>query len=100
MYGKLLNRDPPDGTDPINREYLDNVRRCSKLPYDRNADKFESSLPESSNQEFGWFTKFSPTVPVDRRIDHAKKLSDISRYMDTYWSYYPPTEAKFHAKSK
>jgi hypothetical protein len=37
---------------------------------------------------------------VDRRIDHSKRLTDISRYMDTLWSYYPPPEAKFHAKSK
>jgi hypothetical protein len=100
VSGKLLTREPPPEAEPQNFDYLIDVHRCSKLPYDRNIEKFDSSFPETSSQEIGWFTKFVPTLPFDPRIDHSKRLTDISSYMDIFWGYYPPAEAKFHAKSK
>ena len=100
VSGKLLTQEPPAGVEPPFVDYLYNVKHRSKLPYDRNLEQFKSTLPETSSQVIGWFTKHVPTLPFDPRIDHSKRLSDVSSYMDTYWSYYPPVEAKFHAKSK
>ena len=79
VSGKLLTQEPTDGVEPPNSDYLLDVRRTSKLPYDRNLEKFESEFPETSSQEIGWFTKFVPTLPFDPRIDHSKRLTDISK---------------------
>lgn len=100
MTGKVQTIESVEYRDPPNIDYLSDVQRTSKLPIDRNIEKFGSTLPETGNQEFGWFAKFVPTLPFDPRIDHSKKLTDVSKYMDTFWGYYPPPEAKFHPRNK
>ena len=38
------------------------------------------------------------TFGLNPLVNHPKRMTDISRYKDTYWSYYPPPIAKFHPK--
>ena len=86
-----------------------------------------AELPQTSAQEIGWFTKIyhsaacsdiTPSFIEDKtseterqksnkavtnfkrdpRVNYPKRYSEISRYIDIYWSYYPPPIAKFHPK--
>ena len=72
---------------------VSNLRRTNELPTQKQF------LPVTSNQEIGWFTKIQPLDPFrkDLRVNHPRHYS-LSRYMDVFWSYYPPPIAKYHPK--
>ena len=56
-------------------------------------DKSETVTPREK------FNKNSVTAfRQDHRVNHPKRYTEISRYMDIYWGYYPPPIAKFHPK--
>ena len=38
------------------------------------------------------------TFSLNPLVNHPKRMTDISKYKDIYWSYYPPPIAKFHPK--
>lgn len=46
----------------------------------------------------GFDYKGITTFGLNPLVNHPKRMTDISRYKDTYWSYYPPPLAKFHPK--
>lgn len=53
--------------------------------------------PTVEKQKFTY--KGITTFGLNPLVNHPKRYTEISRYMDTYWSYYPPPIAKFHPKS-
>ena len=94
VTGKVLTAENPEGPEDPNKEFLQDTRRIHSKPIDKQ------DLPLTSNQEIGWFTKVQPfdTFRRDQRVNHSRRYSGLTRYMDTYWSYYPPQPAKFHPK--
>ena len=52
----------------------------------------------SSKVKKGFDYKGITTFGLNPLVNHPKRMTDISRYKDTYWSYYPPPIAKFHPK--
>ena len=96
VIGKVMTSEPPEGKEDPNKDFLIDTRRTKDQPVNK------SILPETSNQEIGWFTKTHPLDPTrtDTRISHPRRYSNISRFMDVWWSYYPPPIAKFHPKDK
>ena len=46
-----MTRDPSEGKEQPNDSFLSRVRRIHTKPIERN------HLPETSNQEIGWFSK-------------------------------------------
>lgn len=91
-----MTSEPPAGVESPNETFLSDTRRTKEKPI------FKQVYPETSNQEIGWFAKVQPSdsFRTDTRVSRPKVYSDLSRYMDTYWSYYPPPIAKFHPKDK
>ena len=89
-----MTSEPPTGRENPNETFLNDTRRTNELPTQKQF------LPVTSNQEIGWFTKIQPldSFRQDLRVNHPKHYSSLSRYMDVYWSYYPPKPAKFHPK--
>lgn len=96
MIGKALVSEPPSGVEDPNKVYLDDVRRIKSRPIDKQV------LPLTSSQEIGWFTKTQPLCSFRKepKVNHPRKYTALSQYMDTYWTYYPPSEAKFHPRDK
>ena len=94
VTGKVLTAENPEGPEDPNKVFLQDTRRIYSKPTDKQ------DLPLTSNQEIGWFTKVQPldTFRRDQRVNHSRRYSGLTRYMDTYWSYYPPQPAKFHPK--
>ena len=89
-----MTAEPPTGRENPNETFLQDVRRTNELPTQKQF------LPITSNQEIGWFTKIKPldSFRQDLRVNHPRHFEPESRYMDVFWSYYPPPEAKFHPK--
>ena len=59
----------------------------------------DDDLPKQLTKEKkGFDYKGITTFSLNPRVNHPKRMTDISRYKDTYWSYYPPPIAKFHPK--
>ena len=48
-----MTREPSTGKEPPNDTFLSHIRRIHTQPIERN------QLPETSNQEIGWFNKVS-----------------------------------------
>ena len=94
VTGKVLTAENPEGPEDPNKVFLQDTRRIHSKPTDKQ------DLPVTSSQEIGWFTKVQPsdTFRQDPRVNHSRKYSGLTRYMDIYWSYYPPPPAKFHPK--
>jgi hypothetical protein len=94
VIGKVMTAEPPTGRENPNETFLQDVRRTNELPTQKQF------LPITSNQEIGWFTKIKPldSFRQDLRVNHPRHYSALSRYMDVFWSYYPPPPAKFHPK--
>ena len=94
VIGKVMTAEPPTGRENPNETFLQDVRRTNELPTQKQF------LPITSNQEIGWFTKLKPldSFRQDLRVNHPRHYSALSRYMDVFWSYYPPPPAKFHPK--
>ena len=119
----LTRKDAECGFGPPNAKFLASILDKARPAVER------SELPKTSAHEIGWFTKTyrpnlstcpepksptcieKPTVEkkfsykgittfgLNPRVNHPKHYTEISRYMDTYWSYYPPPKAKFHPKA-
>ena len=53
VTGKIMTREPSTGKEPPNDTFLSHIRRIHTQPIERN------QLPETSNQEIGWFNKVS-----------------------------------------
>ena len=51
VTGKIMTREPSTGKEPPNDTFLTHIRRIHTQPIERN------QLPETSNQEIGWFNK-------------------------------------------
>ena len=67
------------------------------LPSSSETNSVEKSVdPNIGKKNFGYngITTFS----LNPNVNHPKRLTDISKYKDIYWSYYPPPIAKFHPK--
>ena len=60
----------------------------------KDTPSFDSPSTEKKKLDYKGITTFS----LNPLVNHPKRLTDISKYKDTYWSYYPPPIAKFHPK--
>lgn len=70
-----------------NSDYLKAVTRTELTPVTK-----KSTIPLTSSQEIGWFTKNVPTPSefrADGRVNHPKKKEELSGYMSKVWRYYP-----------
>lgn len=94
VTGKVLAG--AESTEAPNPTFLNDIRRTKSKPI------VKQSLPETANQEFGFFTQLQPNCSYrqDRRIFHPQRLCDLNQYMDVFWKYYPPPPASFHPKAK
>ena len=81
VLGKVLTRE--QGPEEPNEQFLNDTLRIKTKPTEKQA------LPETSAQVIGWFTKVQPlcTFRPDSRVNHPRQYSELSQYMDTYWSY-------------
>ena len=67
------------------------------LPSFSETNSVEKSVdPKIAKKSFGY--KGITTFSITPNVNHPKRLTDISKYKDIYWSYYPPPIAKFHPK--
>ena len=55
-----MTREPSIGKEPPNDTFLSHIRRIHTQPIERN------QLPETSNQEIGWFNKVMKNNNYDR----------------------------------
>ena len=81
VLGKVLTREQVD--EKPNEQFLNDTLRIKTNPTEKQV------LPETSSQVIGWFTKGQPlcTFRPDTRVNHPRRYSELSQYMDTYWSY-------------
>ena len=63
-----------------------------------DANKDDELIKHLMKEKKGFDYKGITTFSLNPRVNHPKRMTDISRYKDTYWSYYPPPIAKFHPK--
>ena len=54
VLGKVLTSEPTEGKENPNEIFIKDVKRLANIPTEKQI------LPETSNQEFGWFTKLQP----------------------------------------
>ena len=66
-----MTREPSTGKEPPNDTFLSHIRRIHTQPIERN------QLPETSNQEIGWFNKVMKTIwNLGKRFFDSEKVID------------------------
>ena len=77
-------------TTPGSLENSDYLKAVTRTDLTRTTDK--STVPLTSSQEIGWFSKHvrTPTeFRQDPRVNHPKRKEELSGYMSKVWRYYP-----------
>ena len=63
-----------------------------------NLTELDAAPAQLNKTKKGFDYKGITTFGLNPLVNHPKRMTDISRYKDMYWSYYPPPLAKFHPK--